>query len=261
MARGGGDRIFDPPGARGPNVAASTQNQALSALLFLYKEVLKEEIGWLGDVERATKPERLPVVLTGTKSTRFCRICTARPRLMAGLLYGSGLRLMECVRLRVKDLDFGYARIMVRDGKGAKDRVTMLPVNLAAGLERHLQKVKAQHEEDLEDRRWRASICRTLWRENIQTRRGNGPGNGFFLRRGSRKIRGQKRAMCSGNGDIILKRVRRNWQLRKPCAGPGSTNRLLVTRCGILSPRICSRTAMTFAPSRNYSGTRMFRRP
>jgi integron integrase len=69
---------------------------------------------------------------------------------MAGLLYGSGLRLMECVRLRVKDLDFGYARITVRDGKGARDRVTMLPVNLAAGLNRHLQKVKAQHEEDLE---------------------------------------------------------------------------------------------------------------
>ena len=73
------------------------------------------------------------------------------PRLMAGLLYGSGLRLMECVRLRVKDVDFGYGRITVRDGKGAKDRITMLPVNLATPLQRHLDKVKAQHDQDLED--------------------------------------------------------------------------------------------------------------
>ena len=136
--------------AREGNVAASTQNQALSALLFLYQEVLKEEIGWLEGVERATKPKRLPVVLNRDEVHKIFAHLHGTPRLMAGLLYGSGLRLMECVRLRVKDLDFGYARIMVRDGKGAKDRVTMLPVNLAAGLERHLKKVQAQHEEDLE---------------------------------------------------------------------------------------------------------------
>ena len=136
--------------ARDGNVAASTQNQALSALLFLYKEVLKEEIGWLEGVERATKPKRLPVVLTREEAQRIFAHLHGMPRLMTGLLYGSGLRLMECARLRVKDVDFGYARITVRDGKGGRDRVTMLPVNLAAGLERHLQKVKAQHEEDLE---------------------------------------------------------------------------------------------------------------
>ncbi|MBA2434377.1 MAG: integron integrase [Chthoniobacterales bacterium] len=137
--------------ARDRNVAASTQNQALSALLFLYKEVLKSEIGWLAGVERATKPKRLPVVLTRDEVHKIFHHLHGTPRLMAGLLYGSGLRLMECVRLRVKDLDFGYARITVRDGKGAKDRVTMLPLNLAAGLERHLQKMKAQHEEDVEE--------------------------------------------------------------------------------------------------------------
>ena len=103
---------------------------------------------------------------------------------MAGLLYGSGLRLMECVRLRVKDVDFGYAQIMVRDGKGAKDRVTMLPVNLAAGLERHLQKVKVQHEEDLEEG-WAASICQSLARKYPNAER-EWAGNGFFLRRGCR---------------------------------------------------------------------------
>jgi integron integrase len=137
--------------ARDEKVAASTQNQALSALLFLYKEVLKQEIGWLEGVERAKKPMRLPVVLTREEVHKLFAHLHGTTRLMAGLLYGSGLRLMECVRLRVKDVDFGYARITVRDGKGGKDRVTMLPVNLASSLERQLAKVKAQHEQDLED--------------------------------------------------------------------------------------------------------------
>jgi integron integrase len=118
-------------------------------LLFLYKDVLKQELGWLNDVERAKKPARLPVVLTSEEVRRIFQHLHGTPRLMAGLLYGSGLRLMECVRLRVKDVDFGYARISVRDAKGAKDRLTMLPLNLASGLQRHLQKVKAQHEQDL----------------------------------------------------------------------------------------------------------------
>jgi integron integrase len=136
--------------ARVGRVAASTQNQALSALLFLYKEVLKQNLGYLQGVERAKRPSRLPVVLTRDEVHKIFAHMHGTYRLMAGLLYGSGLRLMECVRLRVKDVDFGYARITVRDGKGGKDRVTMLPVNLAKPLERHLQKVKAQHEEDLE---------------------------------------------------------------------------------------------------------------
>jgi integron integrase len=136
--------------ARHGHVAASTQNQALSALLFLYKEVLKQEIGWLEAVERAKRPSRLPVVLSRDEVRKIFAQLHGTPRLMAGLLYGSGLRLMECVRLRVKDVDLGYLRITVREGKGAKDRITMLPANLVKPLERHLQKVKAQHEEDLE---------------------------------------------------------------------------------------------------------------
>jgi integron integrase len=136
--------------ARDGRVAASTQNQALSALLFRYKDVLKHEIGWLQGVERAKRPARLPVVLTRDEVHKIFGHLHGTYRLMAGLLYGSGLRLMECVRLRVKDVDLGYLRITVRDGKGAKDRVTMLPVNVAKALERHLQKVKAQHEDDLE---------------------------------------------------------------------------------------------------------------
>ena len=137
--------------AREGKVSASTQNQALSALLFLYREVLKQEFGWLEGVQRARRPARVPVVLTRDEAHKIFAQLHGTPRLMAGLLYGSGLRLMECVRLRVKDVDFGYLRITVRDGKGAKDRITMLPMNLATPLERHLQKVKAQHEQDLED--------------------------------------------------------------------------------------------------------------
>ncbi|PZR74522.1 MAG: integron integrase [Chthoniobacterales bacterium] len=137
--------------ARDAKVAASTQNQALAALLFLYKQVLRQEIGWLERVERARRPARVPVVLTGDEVHRLLEHLHGTNRLMAGLLYGSGLRLMECLRLRIKDLDFGYGRITVRDGKGAKDRVTMLPLNLAEALHRHLVKVKAQHEEDLAD--------------------------------------------------------------------------------------------------------------
>jgi integron integrase len=131
------------------NVASATQNQALSALLFLYKEVLKEEIGWLDHVERAKKPARLPVVLTRDEVRKIFAHLHGTCRLMAGLLYGSGLRLMECVRLRVKDVDLGYLRITVRDGKGGKDRITMLPVNLAEPLRKHLAKAKSEHEEDV----------------------------------------------------------------------------------------------------------------
>jgi integron integrase len=133
------------------NVAASTQNQALSALLFLYKEVLKQQIGWIDQVDRARKPKRVPVVLSRDEVERIFAHLNGTTKLMAALLYGSGLRLMECVRLRVKDIDFAYAQISVRDAKGGRDRVTMLPVNLVQPLQRHLLKVKTQHDQDIED--------------------------------------------------------------------------------------------------------------
>lgn len=130
------------------NVAASTQNQALSALLFLYREVLKKDLGPIGAL-RAKKPKRLPTVLTKEEVRRVLDHLSGTHRLMAQLLYGSGLQLMECVRLRVKDLDFAQRAIIVRDGKGAEDRVTMLPDSLIAPLQEHLQRVKRLHEEDL----------------------------------------------------------------------------------------------------------------
>jgi len=132
-------------------VSASTQNQALAALLFLYRYVLGREVGDLGQVIRARKPKRLPVVLTREEVKAVLSHLQGDKWLMASLMYGAGLRLMECLRLRVQDIDFARNEITVRDGKGAKDRVTMLPQSLKAPLRDHLRKVKAVHEKDLRD--------------------------------------------------------------------------------------------------------------
>ncbi len=130
-------------------VSASTQNQALSALLFLYKHVLRIELPWLDDVVRAKRPERLPVVLTREETQRLLALLEGEVSLVAGLLYGAGMRLMEAVRLRVKDVDFARREILVRDGKGMKDRVTLLPQAVVGPLQLHLERVKALHRSDL----------------------------------------------------------------------------------------------------------------
>ena len=131
------------------NVAASTQNVALAALLFLYRDVLKKELPYISDIERAKRPERLPVVLNQSEVKAILSQLNGSNYLMASLLYGSGLRLIECIRLRVKDIDFESRQIIVREGKGKKDRVTMLPRPLIEPLRRHLSRVKLLHEEDL----------------------------------------------------------------------------------------------------------------
>ncbi|KAF1703291.1 integron integrase [Pseudoxanthomonas kaohsiungensis] len=131
------------------DVAASTQNQALSALLFLYREVLGVELPWMENVVRAKRPRRLPVVLARAQVARLLERLAGREALMAGLLYGSGLRLMECVRLRVKDVGLARNELVVRDGKGGKDRVTVLPAALREGLERQLAAVRELHARDL----------------------------------------------------------------------------------------------------------------
>ena len=131
------------------NVAASTQNQAFSALLFLYRDVLHKELDGPINALRAKKPKRLPTVLTKEEVYRLLGHLSGDHLLMAKLLYGSGLRLMECLRLRVKDIDFSQYQIIVRDGKGQKDRVTMLPKSLIAPLQAHLQSVERLHQEDL----------------------------------------------------------------------------------------------------------------
>jgi integron integrase len=135
--------------AQHDHVAVSTQNQALSALLFLYRQVLQVEMPWLDNVVRAKRSERLPVVLTREEIRAVIRELQGPPRLMAILLYGAGLRLLECARLRVKDVDFATNQIIVRAGKGDRDRVTMLPAAVKTDLVRHLETVKRQHEADL----------------------------------------------------------------------------------------------------------------
>lgn len=131
-------------------VSASTQNQALSAILFLYGNVLEKNLEWMDSIVRAKRPLRVPVVMTREEVRKVLGNMTGTPWIMASLLYGSGLRVMECIRLRVKDVDLDRNEITVRSGKGDKDRVTVLPVSLKPILLKHLQSVKRRHESDLE---------------------------------------------------------------------------------------------------------------
>ena len=130
-------------------VAAGTQNQALSAILFLYKEVLGVDLPWLESVTRAKRPQRVPTVLSPTEVQWLLSRLDGREWLMASLLYGTGMRLMECVRLRVKDVDFARNEITVRDGKGGKDRHTVLPSSLVEPLHRQLDRVRELHRQDM----------------------------------------------------------------------------------------------------------------
>lgn len=134
------------------NVAASTQNQALNALVFLYDDVLDEPLGEIGTIERAQRPKRLPTVLSRSEIKRLLGAMNQTTNaLVAHLLYGGGLRLSEALRLRVKDLDFARGRIVVRDGKGGKDRMTFLPGRLHDPLRRHLRRVEARHQVDRQE--------------------------------------------------------------------------------------------------------------
>jgi len=132
------------------HVSAATQNQALHALLFLYRAVLTQELGWLDNIVPAKRSQRLPTVLTQQEVRVLLSAVHGIPWLMANLLYGAGLRLMECLRLRVKDIDFTANHIVVREGKGNKDRITMLPTVVKPLLSAHLIRVRALHQLDLE---------------------------------------------------------------------------------------------------------------
>lgn len=133
------------------HVAVSTQNQAICALLFLYTQVLERKLDFMDKIERVTRPPKLPVVLTPAEPHAVLGRLRGESRLMAELLYGSGLRLMECVRLRIKDIDFGYGHITVRDGKGMHERVTLLPERVRRSLQLHLERVKQLHRHAVAD--------------------------------------------------------------------------------------------------------------
>lgn len=160
-------------------VSASTQNQALNALIFLYRHVLKTEVGEIVNLVRAKRPQRIPEVLSREEVRRVLDGMSGIYQLMARLLYGSGMRLMECVRLRVKDIDLERCEITVRSGKGDKDRRTMLPLSLKGALEDHLRRTRLLYEED---RRAMSPAfnCRRGWSENTPTPERNGPGSGCF---------------------------------------------------------------------------------
>lgn len=130
-------------------VAASTQNQALSALLFLYRVVLGIQLPWLEGVVRAKRPKRVPTVLSQDEARALLAHMEGRPQLLASLLYGTGMRLMECLRLRVKDVDFARNEITIRSGKGAKDRHTVLPKSLVEPLQREIERARILHATDL----------------------------------------------------------------------------------------------------------------
>lgn len=146
-------------------VSAATQTQALSAIVFLYRRVLGREIGELDDLVRARKSRRLPVVLTREEVRRLLDGLEGDQWLMASLMYGSGLRLMECLRLRVLDLEPARAEILVRDGKGGKDRVTMLPLSLKPALRTQLARARALHRRDLDEGWGRVALPGALARK------------------------------------------------------------------------------------------------
>ncbi len=171
-------------------VAASTQSQALSAILFLYQQVLKQDIGWSDEVVRAKQPHRVPVVLTQDEVAAVLRHLPGTAWIMATLLYGAGLRLMECIRLRVKDVDSSYNQIVVRDGKGHKDRVTMLPQHIKAPLQRHLHNVKNSMSRICR-RVLDTSTCRMRWSANTPMPIASGCGSMSSLPRSRRRIPGR----------------------------------------------------------------------
>lgn len=147
------------------NVATATQNQALNAIVFLYRDVLNVELGGIGQIERPTRRPKLPTVLTKEEVKRVLAAVPPEHQLACQLLYGTGMRLLECLRLRVKDVDFGRNEIVIHDGKGFKDRVTVLPESIKAALQLHLERVKAKHQKDLAEGFGRVSLPHALARK------------------------------------------------------------------------------------------------
>jgi integron integrase len=232
-------------------VAASTQNQALSALLFLYKEVLKKPLNWIEGVQRAKRPSRLPVVFTREEVQSILRNLDGTRWLMASLLYGSGLRLTECLRLRVKDIDFGYNQIIVRDGKGAKDRITVLPSSLKDPLKKHLEKVKVLHDRDLLEGSGRTTLPFALDRKYPNAAREWGWQYVFPSARRCWDAQSKLEVR-----HIISRRKCFRKRSSRQCSEPGSQSREAATPSDIALPHTCSNRAMTFELSRSCWGTR-----
>jgi len=234
------------------HVSASTQNQALSALLFLYQQVLDRKLHFIDKVERVRRPPKLPVVFTRVEARAVLAQLKGDYRLMAELLYGSGLRLMECVRLRVKDIDFGYNQITVRDGKGLRERVTLLPQRLRRPLQLHLERVKELHQHHLAHGDGRVHLP-LLWAGNIRMQIAHGYGNTSFLRPGSPPIPAPAR-------HVAITYRKRTCKTRS--SSPFSRHALqrppVAILFGIRSQRIYSKTDTTSARCKSCLATKMF---
>jgi|GEM_PF-1511292 integron integrase len=233
-------------------VSASTQNQALSALHFLYRHVIGREVGDLGEVFRARKPKRLPVVMTREEVKGVLTNLTGDKWLMASLMYSAGLRLMECLRLRVQDIDFSRNEILVPEDKGAKDRITMLPESLKAPLQQHLKTVKAIHERNLADGWGRVLLPDALDRKYPSVPK-EWRRNGSFRRKTAGKALRRAKRRHHVHESIIQKAV--NGAEKRPTwpNGPPATHSV------IPSPRNSWNRATTSGQFRNFSVTRTSR--
>ena len=231
-------------------VSAATQNQALQALLFVYRHVLDIELPWLDNVTRANHEKKLPVVLSREEVRALLAQLQGTPWLVASLLYGSGLRLMEAMRLRVKDLAIERGEVIVREGKGVKDRVTMLPAALENAVRAHLGRLRGWYEEE---RRRARPVSRSLLRSRASTpTRGHaGAGSTSFQPQASAATL-TPATRCG----IIWMRRSSSAPFRAQCAKRSSRSPRAATRCGIASPRTCWKMATTSARCRSCSGTR-----
>lgn len=237
-------------------VAASTQNQALSALLFLYREVLRIDLPWMETMVRAKRSRRVPTVLARDEVHAVPAQMEGRPWLLASLLYGTGMRLMECMRLRVKDVDFARNEITVRDGKGGKDRRTVLPNSLVEPLPREIERARVLHKDDLLAGFGVARLPHALARKYPDA--GREFGWQFVFPSGQRSLDPMDGVERRHHFDeALLSRSLKGACRRAGIVKPVSAH----TRFAIRSPRICWSPATTSAPSRNCSATRTWPPP
>ena len=232
------------------HVSASTQNQAFNALLFLYRTVLERPFDQLEGVVRAKRPKRLPVVLTRQEVQRVIAELRGVYRLIALLQYGAGLRLLECLQLRVKDLDGGNNVIVVRHGKGGKDRRTMFPESVKPGLREHVRRVLALHRRDLA-RGLGAAPCPMRSTAKHPAPAGNFAGNSFFLRLPFVSIRGP-----ASRSAFTCTRAQSRGLTTSRSGNRASASGPRVIRFVTRSPRTCWRPATTYAPCRSCWGNR-----
>ena len=213
-------------------VAGATQNQALAAMLFLYRHVLGVELPWLDDLVRAKTAKRLPTVLTVAEVQAILAQLSGTRWLLVSLLYGAGLRLNECLSLRVKDIDLSSSRLLIRQGKGNKDRVTLLPHSLRPALSAHLAQVKALHAAELARGYGERCLCRWRWRGSTPERAINGRGSSYSRRRTTA-------ATPTPDAGCAITSMRRpcSGPSRRRHGGPGSPSRSAAIPSGTPLPR------------------------